>query len=151
MWIRDAARDEDKLPSIDQLDNPEHFPYRWGQALWAYVAGRWGDSIVRQMLDEAIRVGGAHRRSSACLASRRRAVRAVARGEFGAVRADAASRHAREHAGRPLTPDAKRGAWRSSPSLSPDGRHVVYLSERDMLSIDIYLADAETGRIVGAR
>ena len=59
MWIRDAARDKEKLPSIDQLDNPEHFPYRWGQAFWAYVAGRWGDNIVRRMLDEAIRVGGA--------------------------------------------------------------------------------------------
>ncbi len=22
------------------------FPYRWGQAFWAYVAGRWGDEVV---------------------------------------------------------------------------------------------------------
>src|SRR3954466_16296595 len=36
MWLRDAARKE-KLPSIDDLDNPKYFPYRWGQAFWAYV------------------------------------------------------------------------------------------------------------------
>ena len=40
MWIRDAARRE-KLPTIHDLDDPKYFPYRWGQAFWAYVAGRW--------------------------------------------------------------------------------------------------------------
>jgi len=49
MWLRDAARKE-KLPSIDDLDNPKYFPYRWGQAFWAYVGGKWGDGVIRQML-----------------------------------------------------------------------------------------------------
>ena len=35
-----------------------------------------------------------------------------------------------------------------SPSISPDGRHIVYFSSRDLFSIDLYLADATTGRIV---
>src|SRR5215510_1782299 len=42
MWIRDAARQE-RLPEIKDLNNPKYFPYRWGQALWAYIGGRWGD------------------------------------------------------------------------------------------------------------
>ena len=45
MWLRDAAQQE-KLPTVDDLDNPKYFPYRWGQAFWAYVAGRWGDEVV---------------------------------------------------------------------------------------------------------
>src|SRR5205085_1991624 len=49
MWLRDAAR-ENKLPSIDDLDNPKYFPYRWGQAFWAYVGGKWGDEVIPQML-----------------------------------------------------------------------------------------------------
>src|SRR4051794_36032624 len=49
MWIRDAARRE-TLPAIHDLDNPKYFPYRWGQAFWAYVAGRWGDEVIPQML-----------------------------------------------------------------------------------------------------
>jgi hypothetical protein len=49
MWLRDAARQE-KLPTIDNLDNPKYFPYRWGQAFWAYVCGRWGDEVVRRTL-----------------------------------------------------------------------------------------------------
>ena len=34
-----------------------------------------------------------------------------------------------------------------SPALSPDGRRVVFLSERSLFSIDMYLADAATGKV----
>src|SRR5687767_1427637 len=56
MWLRDAARQE-KLPTIKDLDNPKFFPYRWGQALWAYVGGRWGDEVIPSMLTVASRRG----------------------------------------------------------------------------------------------
>ena len=61
MWIRDAARPDGQLPSIRQLDDPRYFPYRWGQALWAYVAGRWGDDRIGEVFDEALRVGDAEK------------------------------------------------------------------------------------------
>src|SRR4051812_9598996 len=41
MWLRDAVRVE-RLPSLEELDNPRWFPYRYGQALWAYLSGRFG-------------------------------------------------------------------------------------------------------------
>src|SRR5712692_8685229 len=56
MWLRDAVRQE-KLPSIDDLDNPKYFPYRWGQAFWAYVGGRWGDETIHRMLAVAAAAG----------------------------------------------------------------------------------------------
>src|SRR6188768_3762778 len=56
MWLRDAARGE-KLPSIKDLENPKCFPYRWGQALWAYIGGRWGDEVIGDMLTVAARHG----------------------------------------------------------------------------------------------
>jgi hypothetical protein len=43
MWLRDAALQND-IPSIhDVSSNPKYFPYRYGQAIWSYVTGRWGD------------------------------------------------------------------------------------------------------------
>ena len=140
-------RDKEKLPSVDQLDDPQNFPYRWGQAFWAYVAGRWGDNIVRRMLDEAIALGGA---------SPIERVLSMKDEELSAQWHEAISAHAQtleagaraSKTGRALAPDAKRERLAIAPSLSPDGRHVVYLSERDMLSIDMYLAEVETGRIV---
>src|SRR5687767_9732050 len=52
MWMREAARRE-RLPDIDKLDNPRYFPDRYGHALWAYIAGRYGDRAVGQMLRAA--------------------------------------------------------------------------------------------------
>ena len=45
MWVRDAAR-HDRLPTLDQLDDPKFFPYRYGHALWSYLAGRYGDAVI---------------------------------------------------------------------------------------------------------
>ena len=44
----------------------------------------------------------------------------------------------------------RRGGGRLNlaASLSPDGRRMVFLSERDQFSIDLFLADAVTGRVV---
>src|SRR5688572_32011382 len=49
MWVRDASSRE-KMPTVDRLDDPDFFPYRYGHAFWAYVAGRWGDDAVGNML-----------------------------------------------------------------------------------------------------
>ena len=49
MWVRDATSRE-KMPTIEKLSDPDFFPYRYGHAFWSYVAGRWGDSAVGDML-----------------------------------------------------------------------------------------------------
>lgn len=35
-----------------------------------------------------------------------------------------------------------------SPELSPDGSRLMFFSERDLFSIDLYLADARTGKVI---
>ncbi|HLB37679.1 MAG TPA: hypothetical protein VJL31_14000, partial [Gemmatimonadales bacterium] len=49
MWMRDAVR-ADKLPNLGRLEDPRFFPYRYGQAVWAYVGGRFGDDAVGRVL-----------------------------------------------------------------------------------------------------
>ena len=49
MWMRDAVR-ANKLPNLGRLEDPRFFPYRYGQALWAYVGGKWGDQAVGRVL-----------------------------------------------------------------------------------------------------
>ena len=45
MWMREAARRE-RLPQIKDLEDPRYFPYRYGQALWAFIGGKYGDRAV---------------------------------------------------------------------------------------------------------
>ena len=48
----------DKFPTIKQLTtDPRFFPYRYGQALWAYVGGRWGDRAIVDVYRTALRLG----------------------------------------------------------------------------------------------
>lgn len=150
MWIRDAARKE-KLPTISDLDNPKHFPYRWGQALWAFVGGHWGDEGVPQIYRDALRSGDldvALRNATGFKAKELSAewhiaihnqydpiLKANARvGTFGQA-VTAAS-------------DPSKLAMNVSPSLSPDGKRLIYFSLRDMLSIGLFLADTSNGRII---
>src|SRR5687767_4128425 len=46
MWIRDATI-HDRMPDLAQLNrDPRYFPYRYGQALMAYIGARFGDEAV---------------------------------------------------------------------------------------------------------
>src|SRR5262249_27122479 len=49
MWLRDAVAAK-RIPTIPQLVNPKFFPYRYGQALWAFMASRYGHDVVVRAL-----------------------------------------------------------------------------------------------------
>jgi WD40 repeat protein len=148
MWLRDAAR-EGKLPDIEELGHPRYFPYRWGQALWAYVAGRWGDRVVGDVFEAALQIGvnGALERVTGL------EPKALSLAWHEAIEAqyrDTLTTALRARAyGHSLAPRARgtRPLY-ASPALSPDGRRIVFFSERDRLSVDLYVADADTGRIL---
>ena len=47
-----------------------------------------------------------------------------------------------------LARERDTGSINLAPQLSPDGRTIAYLSERDLFGIDLYLADAATGEVL---
>ena len=55
MWMREAALS--KLPDISDLTNPKYFPYRYGQALLAYIGGTYGDQVIQELLRRAAKTG----------------------------------------------------------------------------------------------
>jgi len=150
MWLRDAVR-EDALPAIDDLDDPEYFPYRWGQAFWAYVAGRWGDGVIRQMLS----TGGAAGDYEIAIER----VLGLSVAELSAAWHEAI-RTAYVPVVQGTTPpnevgrrvlarsEGLGGDLNVSPAISPDGRWIAFLSERSLFSVDLFLADADTGEVV---
>lgn len=148
MWMRDAVRRND-LPNIEQLDDPDYFPYRYGQAFWAYVGGRYGDEVVGRMLRSAAQSGSPASAIRVVLktdaATLSEEWHAALREEYApALRA---SIPAEEYGVLLVGARERHGEINVSPSLSPDASHVVFFSERGLFSIDLYLADARTGRI----
>ncbi|HEY9516794.1 MAG TPA: hypothetical protein VIQ74_14045, partial [Gemmatimonadaceae bacterium] len=149
MWMRDAAVRND-LPTLKQLStDPRYFPYRYGQALWAYIGGRWGDAVIPVLYRAALRTGweqslrGVLGISSDTLSAQwLTALRAQYLPlEPGRTLPDSTGE-------RILKAVTDPGAMDIAPALSPDGRHVAFFTSRALLSTELYVADVETGKIV---
>ncbi len=152
MWLRDAARQDvkEKLPTVDDLDNPKYFPYRWGQAFWAYVGGTWGDEIISDMLRAAARMGDPGRAMERLLGLTPKQFsedwHAAIRRDYGPI---LAATTAPEESGRPIIKGKGFGGdLNVGPAISPDGRRIAFLSERGFFSIDLFVADAATGKVL---
>src|SRR5690606_20689399 len=139
MWVRDAILEE-KLPTVADLSNPEFFPYRWGQALWAYIGGRWGDTAVRDMLIAGLASGHPGEAIGSVLGIDHEELTAAWHDELQRHCAEAtAPASPRRAIGTRLTEPGKLGGRLNvSPALSPDGRRLAFLSERDVFSVDLY-------------
>ena len=157
MWMRDAAR-ENKLPTISKLENPRYFPYRYGQALWAFIASRYGEERIGEIFKASGGRGATVEHTfeavlgmSADSLSKewQRATKswATGRDETGSA-ANVSAPPATGTVGRLLLGSTgERGKLNVSPSLSPDGTKVAFLSERGLFSIELFVADAATGKI----
>lgn len=148
MWLRDAAL-RDELPTLERLGrDPRLSPYQYGQAFWAYIGGRWSDRAVIEtfLASGFLGVTGGIQRVLGIPAEELFADWQVAtRRLYEPVIAD---RWGPDRLGDPLLEQAGRNDIDVSPSLSPDGRFVAFLSSRELFSIDLFLADAHTGEII---
>ncbi len=149
MWLRDALLRDD-FPILRALTRERrYFPYRFGQAFWTYVGGTYGDEAVVRVFRTALRTGWE-----------------PALEQVLGITSDSLSaqwrRSAEEHYG-PLmegrtppaevgtlllSPETGAGRQNVAPSISPDGSRVVFMSEKDLFSFDLFLADARTGEVI---
>jgi len=149
MWMRDAAQ-RDKLPTIRRLNSARYFPYRYGQALWAYLAGRFGDQILGQVLRS---IGPRNTDAETVLKSVLGIDEKTLSKDWhaaikAAYQAEATGRKGPEEYGRALvTAKGEGGRLNVGPALSPDGTRVAFLSERDLFSIELFVADVKSGRV----
>ena len=142
MWMRDAVR-SGSLPPIEALSSAKYFPYRWGAALWAHLAGRFGADLPAR----ALRAKRDVRRRLLALTGE--PLDRLTGTWHASLREKHGSSGETDRTNTPiLTGRAGGGRLNLAASLSPDGRRVMFLSERDQFSIDLYLADAGTGRII---
>ncbi|HEX4628172.1 MAG TPA: BamA/TamA family outer membrane protein [Gemmatimonadales bacterium] len=148
MWLRDASL-EGHLPTIQQLTQDERiFPYRFGHAIWAYVGEKWGDEAIGEILQASTMSGveGAFKRAlGLSLEDLSSEWRDAVQTTYLPQLAD--HYKARRIAQPVLTRKRSEGTLHLAPALTPDGREIAYFSEKNSFFVDLYLADAETGRV----
>nr|MBA3641940.1 PD40 domain-containing protein [Acidobacteriota bacterium] len=149
MWMRDAARRE-KLPAIDDLEDPRYFPYRYGHALWAFIGGKYGDKSVASLLRAGAVAKGYKEAFQAVLGVDSKELTTLwHQAEFEAYRPVAEATKLAGSFARPVIVNAEKGPRLNvSPELSPDGSRFMFFSERDLFSVDLYLAETATGKVI---
>jgi len=148
MTLRDASL-EGHLPTIEEMTyDPRIFPYHFGHALLAYVGEKWGDEAIGQILQASVSSGvegGFKRALGITLDDLSSEWRDAVQTTYLPQLAD--HYRARRIAQPLLTQKRSEGTLHLAPALSPDGRDIAYFSEKNSFFVDLYLADAETGRV----
>lgn len=147
MWMRDALIHK-KFPSINDLNNTsEYFPYRYGQALWAFIGKTWGDSIILPLFEKTAQYGldGAidslfHFNEKTLSGMWRTAME----NHYGKLMKDTTY----QVIGKQIISKKNAGSTNVSPSLSPDGKYIAFFSEKNVFTLDLYLADTQSGKII---
>ena len=140
LWLRDAAL-SDQIPVKQGTAARELSPYLYGHAFWAYLGERFGDEVI----EKALKPGRKQRRM-------KDRMRYATGEELDKLYDDWRLHAGREYGKRPEGSDRMKTWSRSNmqlgPSLSPDGTQAVFFSERDRLSLDLFLADVATGQVI---
>ncbi len=147
MWLRDGAL-SGYLPTLTELSYAQDIRvYRYGQALWYFVGKKFGDEKVGEIMQKVPVVGYREAiESSLSLTVEELSAQwleSVRRTYFPTI-----ARYARlQDTGKRLTNhEREKASFNLAPALSPDGKQVAFLSDRNFFQ-DLFLADAETGKI----
>ncbi len=149
MWMRDALLNRD-IPSLKDLTNSnKYFPYRYGQAFWTFVGSLYGDTTIVPLFKATAKFGyengirytfGYDDRTLSGLWKN-----AIEQHYRPMLRADSSQI---KISGTKIIDNKNAGNMNVAPAISPDGQYLAFLSEKDLFGIDLFLADAKTGKII---
>ena len=148
MWLREAIR-RDAFPDFGRLSTDDRlYTYRFGHALWAFLGGTFNDEVVVNVYRRALRAGFEDALRDVLGADSERISsiwKATVEADYLPLMVD--KQAPGESGALLLAPSTGAGRQNLSPSVSPDGRFVAFLSGRDDFGMDLFVADARTGEV----
>ncbi len=149
MIMRDAVHQDDFPSLTDMTRDFRYNPYRYGHSFVAFFGRTWGDSLIAPLFRETAKFGY-ERAISRVVGLNAKTVsnlwKSSVETHYGEYYKDSAKH---QTIGKTLVTDENGGHINIAPSISPDGKYFAFFSEKDLFSIDLFLADAKTGRIIG--
>ncbi len=146
MWMRDAVA-YNYFPTIKKLNEPRYFPYRFGHDFWAFVSGTFGDEKMEPLFLETAKYGlkdAFLRELGMSIDTFSTKWKTTTENYYKPL----IKGRTLEGIGKTLINIDNGGRLNISPAISPNGKYFIFFSEKDLFSIDLYLADAQTGKII---
>ncbi|RKR83152.1 WD40 repeat protein [Mucilaginibacter gracilis] len=147
MWMRDAYLNKD-IPSIKDLtETNKYFPYRYGEAFWSYIGSTYGDTIIVPFFKNVARFGldyGIRKTFGYDEKTLSRLWKSSIQSMYKPYLKDTTQ----TPVGKKLIDFHNSGEMNVAPAISPDGKYLTFLSEKNLFTIDLYLADAHTGKVI---
>jgi Tol biopolymer transport system component len=149
MWLRDAVINND-FPTIRQLGYDYHyFPYRYGQAFWAFTTRLYGDSIIRPLFKLTALTNYEFALDSLLGYDEETYSKLWKKATFDYYRKWIKPSDTIDHVvGTKLLSSDNAGDMNLAPAISPNGKYIAFLSEKNIFSVDLYLADVKSGKII---
>lgn len=147
MWIRDAFLNKE-LPTLsDMTKKPKYNPYRYGQAFWTFTAKIWGDTVMAPLLVSTAKLGY-KKAIEKTLGIDEKTLsnmwKSATELHYKSVMKDSVD----NPVGRKFLSETNAGDYNLSPVISPDGKYIAFLSEKNVFTIDLFLADVEKGKVI---
>ena len=148
MWMRDAVLNDD-IPSIKDLVSKQYkyFPYRWGQVFWAYVTANYGDDIIRPLFKETA-IYGLEKAFIKSFKMDSESFSTKFKNDLILYYNRQKQGKETEVRGKVLGASKKGEDMNISPAISPDGKYLAYISSKNVISLDIFIADASNGKTI---
>ncbi len=147
LWMRDALIHK-KFPSLGELAiDLRYSPYRYGQAFWSFIANTYGEQYISHLFLETAEKG-----FESAIAD----VLYVSTDSLSKLWKGALAKHLIENIndstfsvyGDRILSKKNSGRYNLAPSVSPDGEKIIFLSERDLFSLDLFVAETKTGQVI---
>lgn len=146
MWMRDIVLN-DKIPTVKEMFSPKYFPYRYGQAFWAIMTDKYGDDVMGVLL-RATALYGIEKAVPIILGIDMDELTKIWQESLREHYQGIMPRDKEDFVGRKLLDDKNAGFMNLSPAISPNGKHVIFLSEKGLFTTELFLADATNGKII---
>ena len=147
MWMRDAYLNKN-IPTIrDLTETNKYFPYRYGEAFWSYIGSTYGDTVIVPFFKNVARFGleyGIRRTFGYDDKTLSKLWKNSIEASYKPLLKDTVQKPV----GKRLIDNKNSGELNVAPAISPDGKYLSFLSEKNLFTVDLYLADARTGTVL---
>ncbi len=148
MWMRDAVIHDD-IPTMEDMTRKpnEYFPYRYGHAFWSFVTGIWGDAMIRPYLYTTAKYG-LERATENLFGLSTDSLSSLWQKSVRKTYEPYMHRDTLQPVGRKMFSPKNSGELNLSPVLSPNGEYITFISNKNVISVDILMARTDNRKVI---